>query len=153
MQRKVFSTLALVTIIAGGLALGADERRTSASPSPASADTAARRAHYGRVQTLAGGVGRSSSRLDLTRISNDRSLSRDEVSRDGSDPLRPYGDESSGAGASARPYERTPVVSPPERPAPAVPASHNYFPGIRSGQSANRNVAHCVPGRHALLHR
>ena len=52
------------------------------------------------------------------------------------------------------PYERAPVVSPPERQTPAPAVSHNYFPGNRTGQASNRNVVpHCVPGRHSMMHR
>jgi hypothetical protein len=72
------------------------------------------------------------------------------------DPVRPYGDETrtaAGAGDTPRPYERAPVVSPPVRSAPAPPASHNYFPGMRTGQATNSNTARCVPGRRSFLSR
>lgn len=70
------------------------------------------------------------------------------------DPFRPYGSDSpTDARTPARPYERAPLNSPPEREAPAPAVSHNFFPGARPGQGSNRNVAHCVPGRHSLMHR
>ena len=71
------------------------------------------------------------------------------------DPLRPYGSDTPSAALTvSRPYERAPVVSPPQRETPAPTVSHNYFPGTRSGQSSNRNVVpHCVPGRHSFSHR
>jgi hypothetical protein len=98
-------------------------------------------------------------RLELTREADGRGV----TSNDGSlmavpDPLRAYSSEGRQA-VPPRPYERAPVVSRPERAAPAPVASYNYYPTLRSGQSANRNIgsvgahAHCVPGRGAFLNR
>jgi hypothetical protein len=109
---------------------------------------------------MATGGSRSRLRLDLTREVDGRGV----VSNDGSlmavpDPLRPYSSDGREVAPAARPYERAPVVSQPERAAPAPVASHNYYPSLRSGQSVNRNIgsvgtrSHCVPGRGAFLNR
>jgi hypothetical protein len=110
-----------------------------------SAATPVRRGYYSRVQTQASAGARS--RADVSR----------DTSRGLADPIRPYGEETrtaAGLGNAPRPYERVPVVSPPQRSVPA-PASHNYYPGLRTGQGLNRNTApvRCVPGRQSLLHR
>lgn len=64
--------------------------------------------------------------------------------------------------AGTRPYQRprprrpAPPPSPPAR-TPAPHAVHDYFPGMRSGQSPNHNTVNtrhlCVPGRRALIVR
>jgi len=120
-----------------------------------------RRGYFVRVQTdsLAASPAtegfRSRSRLDQTRSVDGRSRNGSTLDtfRGEPDPLRAY---SSGARESfaIRPYERPPVVSPPQRETPAPAVSHNYYPSLRAGQGPNRNAgSHCVPSRGALLHR
>lgn len=120
-------------------------------PSRSAPSSPTRRSYYSRVQTQPD----TASRLDLSRSRNPRSQAalNGEAFQGEPDPLRPYTD-SPRSGVTTRPYERTPVVSPPEREIPAPAVSHNYYPGLRTGQGPNRNVvSHCVPGRNAFLHR
>lgn len=111
----------------------------------------ARATYYTRVQTQGGAAGQGASYRYRAPVGSSASLSSYGSS---DDPLRAYGHESaSTAGTQARPYERAPVVSPPQRQSPSPAVSHNYFPGFRPGQGPNRNTVqpHCVPGRHAFL--
>jgi hypothetical protein len=117
----------------------------------------ARRGYFSRVQTESGAASPATGgspprlRLDLTR-------SNVEAYRSEPDPMRTYTRDGRETTAN-RPYERPPVVSPPEVATPAPPVSHNYYPTLRAGQGPNRNVgpagthARCVPGRAAFLHR
>jgi hypothetical protein len=151
MRPSVLSALALtaacdLTFFAAG-SLGQQ-------PSTSAASGASRRGYYSRVQTQAAG----SSRLDVSRsrYASGRAAFASNAYQGEADPLRPYGQRAtSGSGDVTRPYERAPVVSPPQRQMPAPEVSHNYYPGLRSGQSVNRNVggSHCVPGRNSFLHR
>jgi hypothetical protein len=122
-----------------------------------------RRGYFTRVQTQATASAparaRYSGRLDAATAVAGRGTSSDDRFRYDQDPLRPYG-EPVRRTSTTRPYEPAPAVSPPPRELPAPPVSHNYFPGMRSGQFANQNVApsrnvvpHCVPGRRAFLNR
>jgi hypothetical protein len=150
MRSSVLSALALTIacdlsfLVATSLA---QQPSRSASPSPT------RRGYFTRVQTQAD----AASRLDLSQSRNPRSqvALNGESSRGNPDPLRPYADNPR-SGVAPRPYERTPVISPPEREIPAPAVSHNYYPSLRSGQGPNRNVVTrplCVPGRSAFFHR
>jgi hypothetical protein len=123
--------------------------------SGAASTSATRRGYFTRVQTQAsadapGRSARYGGRLDAPTALAGRGASSDDRFRDDPDPLRPYG-EPVRSTSLTRPYEQAPVISPPQRGLP--PVSHNYFPGMRPGQGPNRNVAHCVPGRGAFLHR
>lgn len=162
MRSSVLSAL----LIACHLSLLVPSGRAQQATRPGSASNA-RRGYFARVQTdsaVSSPATRDSRprlRLDLTREVDGRGS---VAATDGSlmavpDPLRPH--SSAGrAGTITRPYERAPVVSPPERVAPAPAASHNYYPTLRSGQSVNRNLGSvgtrghvCVPGRGAFLNR
>src|SRR4051812_37229067 len=123
--------------------------------------TAARRGYYTRVQTESARVSTSTDgstprlRFDRPGTAGGRGgvASNPEAFRGGLDPLRIYGSDAREV-AMTRPYEPKPTVAPPGRPAPAPATPHNYFPSLRPGQGPNRNgMAHCVPGRAALLHR
>jgi hypothetical protein len=61
---------------------------------------------------------------------------------------------------SSKPQGRTYSSQPPPRPAvqprPAPAYVHDYYPTMRTGQYANRNIVSrplCVPGRRALIGR
>jgi len=119
--------------------------------------TAARRGYYTRVRTEPARVSTTGDgpafrpRFDRTGTAEGRGgvASNAASFRGGLDPLRIYGSDAREV-ATTRPYEPKPTVAPPERAAPATP--HNYFPSLRPGQGPNRNgMAHCVPGRAALL--
>jgi hypothetical protein len=149
MRPRILSALALTAacdltfLVAGSL---------GQQPSTSAASGSSRRGYFTRVQTQVGG----SSRLDVSRsrYASGRSAYGSIASRGEADPLQPYA-QGATSGDVTRPYERAPVVSPPQRATPAPAASHNYYPGLRSGQSANRNVggSRCVPGRNSFLHR
>jgi hypothetical protein len=120
------------------------------------AAAAARRAYFTRVQTQADVAptargARSGGRLDAATTVAGRGQSDDRF-RNEPDPLAPYG-ETVASTSPRRPYEQAPPLSRPQRELPPTPISHNYFPGMRPGQGTNRNVAHCVPSRRALLSR
>jgi hypothetical protein len=134
MRSRAFSALSLV--IACDLCLLSSASLAQQTAPTSSRSSPPRLGYYTRVQSL------SAAGSSARNAANN-------------DPLRPYGSDSpSGAGTASRPYERAPVVSPPERETPAPAVSHNYFPGTRTGQSSNRNVVpHCVPGRHGMMHR
>jgi hypothetical protein len=143
MRPSVFPALAL-TVACELALLVAESPGQQPSPSPSNAT---RRGYYSRVQSQSGGVARS-------RYASSRSATASDALAGEPDPLRPYGNAGGASGTAPRPYEREPVASPPRRETPAPVASHNYFPGLRSGQSANRNVVpHCVPGRNSFYHR
>jgi hypothetical protein len=131
------STLsALVMVAACDLSLLVAASLAQQAPRPGTTSPA-RPAFFTRIQTKNGvaspasGNARLGSRAEITR------------SLEGRD--------------TPRPYERAPVVSPPERTISAPVASHNYYPGLRPGQGPNRNAIDprslCVPGRRAFLHR
>jgi hypothetical protein len=134
------------------LAAAASHAQQGSGTAPTSA---ARRGYFTRVQTQASAdaparSARYGGPLDAATALGGRGTASDDRFRSGTDPLRPYGEPVQSTSLT-RPYERVPMVSPPQRGLP--PVSHNYFPGMRPGQGPNRNVAHCVPGRHAFLHR
>jgi hypothetical protein len=148
----------LAWLIAVDLLLPASASLAQQAPGTTAATSTARRGYFTRVQTqtTAGAPARGArygGRLDAATAVAGRGASRDDRFRNELDPLRPYGEPVQSTSLT-RPYEQAPTVSPRERELPAPPVSHNYFPGMRPGQGPNRNVVpHCVPGRHAFLHR
>jgi len=148
----------LLMVVACDLSLLVAASRAQQAPRPASGSRT-RSGYYSRVQsegdaTATTGGGRVRSRFETDRSLDGPGESSRASLRGDLDPLRPYSSGNGRLGDKPRPYERTPVVSPPERTTPPPPVSHNYFPGLRTGQGPNHNmVSHCVPGRHAFLHR
>jgi hypothetical protein len=68
------------------------------------------------------------------------------------DALSRYGSSKS----QGRSHSSQPLPRPPVQVQPAPRYVHDYYPGMRTGQYANRNiVTHplCVPGRRALIGR
>jgi hypothetical protein len=153
------SATVLAWLIAANLLLPASPCRAQQAPGNVNvAAAAARRAYFTRVQTQADAApasrgARYGGRLDSTTAVAGRGLSDDRFRNEG-DPLAPYG-ETVASTSPGRPYEQARPLIQPQRALPPAPVSHNYFPGMRSGQGTNRNVVapHCVPGRNAFLHR
>jgi hypothetical protein len=150
---------ALVLSCQLGLPIGASLAQQAPRPGQPSPP---RRGFYTRVQTQPGATtatsnaSRSRSGFAPTRSLDSRGGLGSDPFRGEPDPLRAYGSDDRFVATSSRPNGRTPIARPPEpEPQPPPPvASHNYYPGLRPGQSANRNmVSHCVPGRQAFLHR
>jgi hypothetical protein len=146
-------------VIACHLGLVVAEAHAQQAPRPGVANPA-RRNYYSRVQTQPSNSAamNTGSRfrpgMTLTRTLDSRVGFGANPSGSEPDPLRAYGDgEHSQAGSASRPNGRTPEVRQPEPEPPPAPVSRNYYPGLRSSQSMNRNVAHCVPGRHSFLGR
>jgi hypothetical protein len=155
---RLCARTSLGCLIAIDLLLVAGATRAQQAPGTSSAATAVtRRGYFTRVQTqaTAGAPARArySGRLDAATAEAGRGTSSNNRFRYDQDPLRPYDDRVRST-AMARPYEPAPAISPPQREIPAPPVSHNYFPGMRTGQFTNQNVVpHCVPGRRAFLNR
>jgi hypothetical protein len=151
MRRSAIASLAWrsagVLLLLGGAALAQQPAGDTASSAP-------RRGYFTRLQTQSSGAAparasRAGGRLDAAAVAG-RGGSGEGLFRTEPDPLRPYGEPArASSGSLRRPYEPAP---PPPREVPAPPESHNYYPGLRSGQGPNRNVR-CVPGRHVILHR
>jgi hypothetical protein len=78
------------------------------------------------------------------------------VSRDDADFVRPYGSSRRGADRG-RSFSQSSMSRPIEGVRSSPAPRRNYFPGQRSGQSLNSNMAPtrhiCVPSRHSMLTR
>jgi hypothetical protein len=153
---RLRATRGLAWLIAVELLLAASASLAQQAPGTAATSTA-RRGYFTRVQTQADTTtparARYGGRLDAATAVAARGGSSDDRFRKERDPLRPYGEPVQSTSLT-RPYEQAPTIRPFERELPAPPVSHNYYPGMRPGQSPNRNVVpHCVPGRSAFLHR
>jgi hypothetical protein len=74
------------------------------------------------------------------------------------DMFSPYRGSTTGYSANGQ-YSRAEVMRPPvqpPRPSAAQPSRRNYYPGLPTGQGANRNYISpsrlCVPGRRAFIY-
>jgi hypothetical protein len=110
--------------------------------------------NFNRVTTL-----RREVMVGPMRAGRDASYLTETASRGAAmdDPLRPYTRRAPGASSEAHPYSSW--NQEPRRALPPVPVQtrttpHTYYPGMRSGQSLNRNIAthgRCTQSRAGFL--